>query len=83
MEEVNEYVVARESKGKIIEVKVKDYFYDGRRSTTITCKYNPIMIGFSDGTDRKIKYFIEREFLLAKREIDQNCFVKRFRKLFK
>jgi len=83
VEDVNEYVIRRKYKGKIIEVKVRDYFIDGRRSTTITCEYNPIMIGFSDATEDKINCFIERDFNIAKKEIDNNSFVKKIVKLFR
>jgi hypothetical protein len=58
VEDVNEYTIFRKYKGKIIEVKVRDYFIDGRRSTTITCEYNPIVLGFSNATDDKINDFI-------------------------
>lgn len=83
VEDVNEYTIVRKYKGKVIEVKVRDYFIDGRRSTTITCKYNPIMFGFSDATDDKINAFIEKDFRIAKKEIDENSFVKKLVKYFK
>ena len=40
-----EYIIERKYKGKIIRIKVRDGYIDGRRSTTITCKYNPIVKG--------------------------------------
>lgn len=83
VEDVNEYVIRRKYKGKIIEVKVRDYFIDGRRSTTITCEYNPIIFGFSDATEDKINCFIERDFNIAKKEIDEKSFVKKIGKLFR
>lgn len=83
MEEVNEYVIRRKYKGIVIEVNVRDCFYVGRRSTTITCKYNPIVIGFSNGTEEKINKFIERDFKIAKDEIDSKCFLKRMEKIFR
>lgn len=83
VEDVNEYVIRRKYKGKIIEVKVRDYFIDGRRSTTITCEYNPIIFGLSDATEDKINCFIERDFNIAKKEIDEKSFVKKIGKLFR
>ena len=81
--DIVEYVIERKYKGKIVHIKVRDGFIDGRRSTTIKCKYNPIVIGFSDGTDEKVQNFIERDFMIAKKEIDENCFVKKLVKLFR
>ncbi len=81
--DVVEYTIERKYKGKIICIKVRDGYIDGRRSTTITCKYNPIVIGFSDGSDQKVQYFIERDYAIAKKEIDEKCFVKKIGKLFR
>ena len=75
--DVVEYTIERKYKEKIIRIKVRDGYIDGRRSTTITCKYNPIVIGFSDGSDQKVQYFIERDYAIAKKEIDEKIFVKR------
>lgn len=81
--DVVEYTIERKYKGKIIRIKVRDGYIDGRRSTTITCKYNPIVIGFSDGSDQKVQYFIERDYAIAKKEIDEKSFVKKIGKLFR
>lgn len=81
--DVVEYTIERKYKGKIIRIKVRDGYIDGRRSTTITCKYNPIVIGFSDGSDQKVQYFIERDYEIAKKEIDEKSFVKKIGKLFR
>ena len=78
-----EYVIRRKYKGKIIDIKVRDGFIDGRRSTTITCKYNPIMFGFSNASDEKVQYFIEKDYEIAKKEIDEKSFVKKIVKLFR
>ena len=80
---VVEYTIERKYKGKIIRIKVRDGYIDGRRSTTITCKYNPITFGFSDATEDKINCFIERDFEIAKKEIDEKSFVKKIGKLFR
>lgn len=81
--DVVEYTIERKYKEKIIRIKVRDGYIDGRRSTTITCKYNPIVIGFSDGSDQKVQYFIERDYAIAKKEIDEKSFVKKIGKLFR
>lgn len=78
-----EYIIERKYKGKIVHIKVRDGFIDGRRSTTIKCKYNPIVIGFSDGTDEKVQYFINKNYEIAKKEIDENSFVKKLTKIFR
>lgn len=83
MVKYNEFVIRRKYKGKIIEVKVKDGFVDGRRSTTITCDYNPNMFGFSNASDEKVDYFINRDFEIAKKEIDNRSLVKKIGKLFR
>ena len=81
--DVVEYTIEIKYKGKIICIKVRDGYIDGRRSTTITCKYNPIVIGFSDGSDEKVNSFIERNFNIAKKEIDEKSFVKKLGNLFR
>ena len=81
--DVVEYTIERKYKENIIRIKVRDGYIDGRRSTTITCKYNPIVIGFSDGSDQKVQYFIERDYAIAKKEIDEKSFVKKIGKLFR
>jgi len=81
--DIVEYTIQRKYKGRIIEIRVRDGYINGRRSTMIKCKYNPIMIGFSDGTDEKVQYFIERDYEIAKKEIDNKCFTKKIERLFK
>lgn len=83
MVKYNEYTIRRKYKGRIIEVRVRDGFIDGRRSTTIKCKYNPIMLGFSNASDEKIDFFIYRDFEIAKKEIDEKSFVKKLIKKFR
>lgn len=78
-----EYTIQRKYKGKIINIKVRDGYIDGRRSTTITCRYNPIMLGFSNASDEKVQHFIEKDYEIAKKEIDSNSFVKRIGRLFR
>ena len=81
--EIVEYTIQREYKGRIINIIIRDGYIDGRRSTTIKCKYNPILIGFSDGSDEKVQHFIERDYEIAKNEIDNKRFVKKISKLFR
>lgn len=81
--DIVEYTIQRKYKGRIIDIKVRDGYIDGRRSTTITCKYNPIMFGFSDASDEKVQYFINRDFEIAKKEIDEKSFVKKLIKKFR
>lgn len=81
--DIVEYTIQRKYKGRIIDIKVHDGYIDGRRSTTITCDYNPILIGFSNGSDEKVQYFIERDYEIAKNEIDNKRFVKKISKLFR
>lgn len=78
-----EYTIQRKYKGKIINIRVRDGYIDGRRSTTITCKYNPIVIGFSDGSDQKVQYFIDKDYEIAKKAIDDNSLVKKIGRLFR
>lgn len=81
--EIVEYTIQREYKGRIINIIIRDGYIGGRRSTTIKCKYNPILIGFSNGSDEKVQYFIERDYEIAKNEIDNKRFVKKISKLFR
>ena len=83
MSEFNQFVVSKKYKGKIIKVRVCDGVIDGRRSTTIVCKYNPLMFSFSNASDEKVDYFIYRDFEIAKEEIDKNSFVKKLTKMFR
>ena len=81
--DIVEYTIQRKYRGRVINIKVRDGYIDGRRSTTITCRYNPIMFGFSNASDEKIEYFIERDYKIAKNEIDNKSLVKKIGKLFK
>ena len=83
MQDVIDYVVMRKYKGKTIEVKVRDYNKNGTRLTTIACEYNPNVIGFRNGTDEQVDYYIRTQFWLAKKYIDENSFVKKLGKLFR
>lgn len=77
-----EYTIQRKYKGRIINIKVRDGYIDGRRSTTIFCDYNPITFGFSDASDEKVEYFIEKDYAIAKKEIDNKSLVKKIVKVF-
>ena len=81
--DIVEYTIQRKYRGRVIDIKVRDGYIDGRRSTTITCRYNPIMFGFSNASDEKVQYFINRDFEIAKKEIDSKSLVKRMCKLFR
>ena len=81
--DIVEYTIQRKYKGRIIEIKVRDGYIDGRRSTTIRCKYNPITIAFSNASDEKVQYFIERDYYISKKEIDNRSLVKKYIKLLK
>jgi hypothetical protein len=71
-----EYTIQRKYKGRIINIKVRDGYIDGRRSTTIFCDYNTITYGMSNASDEKVQYFIERDYRIAKKEIDKPVLVK-------
>lgn len=81
--DIVEYTIQRKYKGRIINVKVRDGYVDGRRTTTIRCNYNPITYGLSNASDEKFEHFIERDFDIAKKEIDKKRLVKRIENLFK
>ena len=77
-----EYTIQRKYKGRIINIKGRDGYIDGRRSTTIFCDYNPTTFGFSDASDEKVEYFIEKDYAIAKKEIDNKSLVKKIVKVF-
>ena len=81
--EIVEYTIQRKYKGRIINIRIRDGYIYGRRSTTITCDYNPIAIRFSNGSDEKVQHFIERDYRIAKNEIENKSLVRRITKLFR
>ena len=78
-----EYTIQRKYKGRLVNIKVRDGYVDGRRSTTIRCDYNPITYGFSNASDEKVEYFVEKDYRIAKKEIDNKSLVKKIVKVFK
>lgn len=83
MKNIVEYTIQRKYKGRIINIRIRDGYVDGRRTTMIKCKYNPITVGFSDGSDEKVQYFIEKNYEIAKNEIDNKSLVKKIGNIFK
>lgn len=83
MSEFNQFVVSKKYKGKIIKVRVCDGVNNGRRSTTIVCKYNPLMFSFSNASDEMVDYYIMKDFKIAQDKIDENSFTKKLVKKFK
>lgn len=78
---VREYVTKREYKGKTIEVKVLDGFDEDKRVTLLYCaKYHPSFKRLEDSSTDRVRHEIECLFRDAKKQIDDNGFVK---KIFK
>ena len=81
--DVVDFIIQRKYKGRIINIKVRDGYIDGKRITMIKSKYNPNLYKFSNGSDEKVQHFIEKNYEIAKNEIDSKTLVKRIGKLFK
>ena len=81
--DIVEYTIQRKYKGRIINIKIRDGYINGRRSTTIDSDYDSGFIGFSNGSDEKVQLFIEREYALAKKKIDDKSLVKKIGNIFK
>ena len=83
MEEVNEYTVIREYKGRVIELKVSDYVIDGKRSTIITCDNSTGFISLNNATDVSVDDFIEKAFQFSIRKVSHRNLVKKIKNYFK
>lgn len=81
--DIVEYTIQRKYKGRLVNIKVRDGYINGRRSTMIDCDYDSGFIGFSNGSDEKVQLFIEREYSLAKKKIDGKSLVKKISNIFK
>lgn len=77
------YTIQKKYKGRIINIKVRDGYINGIRSTVITCDYDTGIICFSNGSNEKVQHFIDRKYVFAKKKIDEESIGNKIKKLFR